>query len=72
MTRVRFVSSLFLKWDFSAFKLEIFSMEFDIVVTDVVIDVKHSHKSVNTRVDKHLLLNDVICGKTVTSFNKKS
>ena len=37
-------------------------MKFDIVVTDVVIDVTHSHKSVNTRVDKHLLLNDVICG----------
>ena len=46
-TSVRFVLSLS-KQDFIAFKEDMFSMKFDIAVTDVVNDVKYCGKSVNT------------------------
>ena len=66
--RVRFVLSY--KYDFIAFKVDIFPMKINIVVTDVVNDVTYSRKSVNTRVVITLLLHDVIHWKTATSYDK--
>ena len=56
------------KYDFIAFKVDIFSMKFNIIVTDIVNDedvLIFSCKSVDTRVIT-LLLHDVIHWKTAT------
>ena len=45
-------------------------MKIYIVVTDVVNDVTHSRKSVNTRVVIRFLWHDVIHWKTATSYDK--
>ena len=47
-----------------------FSVEINIVVTDVVNDVMYSRKSVNTCVVITLLLHEVIHQKTPTSYDK--
>ena len=44
-------------------------MKINIVVTDVVIDVTYSHKSVNTHVVITLLLHGVIHWKTAASYD---
>ena len=65
---VRFV----LSYDFLnttvAFKVDIFPVKIDIIVTAVINDVTYSHKSVNTPVVITLLLHEVIHWKTATSF----
>ena len=47
------------KYDFMSFKVGIFPMKINIVVTDVVNDVTYSRKSVNTRVVITLLSCDI-------------
>ena len=56
-----------------SFKVDIFPMKNNIVVTDAVNDVTYSRKSVNTCtcVVITLLLHDVIHWKTVTSYDKQ-
>ena len=69
-TSVRFVLPYdFVKYDFIAFKVDIFPMKINIVVTDVVNDVTYSHKSVNTCVVIALLLHDVIHWKTAMLYD---
>ena len=70
-TSVRFVLSYDFKYNFIGFKMVIFPMKINIVVTDIVNDVTYSRKSVNTCVVITLLLHDVIHRKAATLYDKK-